>query len=144
MEKSPLFIENENIINSLIYKVEEEIFNKTRCVVKLVVNESHNSNTIHELIHFEVLRFCKFWNVNTDYLTQVTRKTEVIEMRSIIYHYLKTKYKYVTLQQIAEYFGGKDHSTVSNGIKRANKFLTTRDPLFSFYYDKIKHLYNAK
>lgn len=68
------------------------------------------------------------------YFTTKTRKREIVEMRFLASLLLRKYYPNITLKQIAQLYGGQDHTSVMNGLSRANELLDINDPVFSFKY----------
>ncbi|MCO5253605.1 MAG: hypothetical protein M9892_04470 [Bacteroidetes bacterium] len=52
------------------------------------------------------------------------------DYRAICY-YLLRKYTKITLKRAGTLFGGRDHSTIINGLKQANDFIATHDKFFT-------------
>lgn len=66
-----------------------------------------------------------------------TRIRPIVEMRFIASVLLRQYFPGLTLQQIAKYFGGQDHSSVINAISRANELIYVRDAPFMKKYNKV-------
>lgn len=69
-------------------------------------------------------------DMNPECYRMKTRVRSVVEMRFIASMFLRQYFPALTLQQIAAYFGGQDHSSVINGISRAYSLLHIRDTQF--------------
>lgn len=54
-------------------------------------------------------------DVGVDLIKEKTRKSEIVIVRFIMM-YLMKKYTIMSLKSIGEYFSGRDHSTVINGL----------------------------
>lgn len=54
-------------------------------------------------------------DVSVDLIKEKTRKSEIVIVRFIMM-YLMKKYTIMSLKSIGEYFSGRDHSTVINGL----------------------------
>lgn len=68
-----------------------------------------------------------------------TRVRPVVELRFVASLLLRQHFPALTLQQIAAYFGGQDHSSVINGISRAHNLLYVRDiPFVKKYNTALK------
>jgi chromosomal replication initiation ATPase DnaA len=63
-----------------------------------------------------------------------TRKREVVELRFLASLLLRKYYPGITLKQIAQLYGGQDHTSVMNGLARANDLLDINDPVFTYRY----------
>lgn len=69
-----------------------------------------------------------------NYFQTKTRKREIVELRFLASLLLRRYYPNITLKQIAQLYGGQDHTSVMNGLSRANELLDINDPVFSFKY----------
>lgn len=74
-------------------------------------------------------------DMNPECYRMKTRIRNVVEMRFIASVFLRQYFPALTLQQIAAYFGGQDHSSVINGITRAYNLLHIRDAQFLAKYN---------
>ncbi|HYD20505.1 MAG TPA: helix-turn-helix domain-containing protein [Flavipsychrobacter sp.] len=63
-----------------------------------------------------------------------TRKREVVELRFLASLLLRKYYPGITLKQIAQLYGGQDHTSVMNGLARGNDLLDIKDPIFTYRY----------
>ncbi len=68
------------------------------------------------------------------YFQTKTRKREIVELRFLASLLLRRYYPNITLKQIAQLYGGQDHTSVMNGLARANELLDINDPVFCFKY----------
>ena len=66
--------------------------------------------------------------------TTKTRKREIVELRFLASLLLRKYYPGITLKQIAVLYGGQDHTSVMNGLARANDLLDINDPVFTYKY----------
>lgn len=72
--------------------------------------------------------------------TPTSRKREKVAARSVSMYFMK-QYTRLSLQQIGELHGGRDHATVLYGIKETEKFVNMADPLvFPTYLLSKKNL----
>ncbi|MBL7719893.1 MAG: hypothetical protein JNL72_13730 [Flavipsychrobacter sp.] len=69
-----------------------------------------------------------------EYFTTKTRKREIVEMRFLASYLLRKYYPRITLKEIARLYGGQDHTSVMNGLTRANELLDIQDPVFTYRY----------
>ncbi len=74
-------------------------------------------------------------DMNPECYRMKTRVRNIVEMRFIASIFMRQYFPALTLQQIAAYFGGQDHSSVINGISRAYELLHTRDTQFVAKYN---------
>lgn len=66
-----------------------------------------------------------------------TRVRNVVELRFIATLFLRQYFPALTLQQIAAYFGGQDHSSVINGLSRAYNLIYIQDAEFLKKYNAV-------
>ncbi len=64
-----------------------------------------------------------------------SREREISELRFIGAHFLRTHFPKLTLHQIAALFGGQDHTSIINGLTRANNLIYTGDARFLEKYN---------
>ncbi len=64
------------------------------------------------------------FGISKKLLKSRSRKKEVLIPRQVVM-YLAKEYLGLTLQKIGDYFGGKDHTTVLNSIRKVQKLLST-------------------
>jgi chromosomal replication initiation ATPase DnaA len=68
-----------------------------------------------------------------------SRMRDIVELRFIGALLLRRHFPAVTLQQIAAFFGGQDHSSILSGIARANDLIYVSDERFiQKYYTALK------
>ena len=65
-----------------------------------------------------------------------TRARNIVEMRFIAAVLLRSNFPKITLQQIAAFFGGQDHTSVLSGLARAYNLIHTGDYRFLTKYNK--------
>ncbi len=63
-----------------------------------------------------------------------TRIRNVVELRFIAALCLRSNFPTITLQQIAAFFGGQDHTSVINGLTRAYALIYAGDESFTKKY----------
>ena len=73
--------------------------------------------------------------MNAELYKAHTRKREVAELRFIAAMFIRVHFPDVTLVQIAEYFGGQDHTSILKGMARANDLILTGDERFIQKYN---------
>ncbi len=71
-----------------------------------------------------------------------TRTRNVAELRYIGALLLRSHFPKVTLNEIAAFFGGMDHSSIMSGMCRANKLICTGDDRFLKKYNKALNSVN--
>ena len=63
------------------------------------------------------------------------RDRNIVEMRFLAGMLLRRYFPALTLTQIANYFGGQDHTSVMHGISKAHNLIYVRDPAFVKKYN---------
>jgi chromosomal replication initiation ATPase DnaA len=63
------------------------------------------------------------------------RDRNIVELRFLAGMLLRRYFPALTLQQIANYFGGQDHTSVIHGISKAHSLIYVRDPAFVKKYN---------
>jgi chromosomal replication initiation ATPase DnaA len=71
-----------------------------------------------------------------------TRTRNVAELRYIGALLLRSHFPKITLNEIATFFGGMDHSSIMSGMCRANKLICTGDDRFLKKYNKALNSVN--
>ena len=64
-----------------------------------------------------------------------TRERNIVELRFIAALLMRRNFPKMTLQQIATLFGGQDHTSIMNGVARANDLIYIGDPGFVKKYN---------
>jgi chromosomal replication initiator protein len=82
------------------------------------------------------------FNVSLDDLLSGTRKKEVANARQIAM-FICQNYTNMSLKAIGEYFGGRDHSTVSHASRTVTERLEN-DPLYKNIIDALKAKLNLR
>lgn len=71
-----------------------------------------------------------------------SRMREITELRFIGAIFLRKYFPQITLNQIAAFYGGQDHTSVLNGLARANDLLYTGDVRFIKKYNRVLNMVN--
>ena len=103
--------------------------------VKNLVFEEENTGRKVDIDHLADVVASEF-GISKKLLKSRSRKKEILIPRQMVM-YLAKEYLGLTLQKIGDYFGGKDHTTVLNSIRKIQKLLSTDRTL-------QKHLYSIK
>ena len=69
---------------------------------------------------------------------QKCRARDTVELRFIASRLLRTYYPGITLKRISAFFGGQDHSSVINGLERAESLLSVNDDIFTRKYERAQ------
>lgn len=82
-------------------------------------------------------------DMNPELYRKKNRARDIVDMRFIASVMLRQFFPALTLQQIAAYFGGQDHTSVMNGISRAHSLIYARDNSFTSKYNTALKSVNA-
>jgi len=82
-------------------------------------------------------------NMSPECYKMKTRVRNIVELRFIASILLRQHFPALTLQQIASYFGGQDHTSVINAISRAHNLLYVRDEQFIKKYNTVLKSINS-
>lgn len=74
-------------------------------------------------------------DMNPECYKMKSRVRNVVELRFIASLFLRQHFPALTLHQIANYFGGQDHSSVINGLSRAYNLIYIQDAQFLKKYN---------
>ena len=83
----------------------------------------------------------KYFSLREDDLFKDTKSNNIAYPRQVAMYLIKN-YTNLTLKQIGDFFGGKDHSTVINGIKKIEKKLDSDPSLEKTIEDLLKDIKN--
>ncbi len=72
-----------------------------------------------------------------------TRVRNIVELRFIAALCLRSNFPNITLQKIAAYFGGQDHTSIINGITRAYELIYAGDEIFLKKYNAVSAAVNS-
>jgi chromosomal replication initiator protein len=73
-----------------------------------------------------------------DYTAQ-TRKARHVLLRQMAAVFLRRHFPDMSLRQIGDYFGGREHTSVLHAIKSSESFLENQDELFVTNYKAIEN-----
>ncbi len=66
-----------------------------------------------------------------------SRERSIVDLRFIAAYLLRNYFPGITLHQITLYFGGQDHTSIMNGLARAEMLLATGDERFIKKYETV-------
>jgi chromosomal replication initiation ATPase DnaA len=116
---------------SITRAAEQQIKSKTGMRVNLMLcADSHLNRTPEQLIAIVI----EALGMTATDLSRKSRKRDVVELRFIVATLLRTYFPSLTLLQISVHFGGQDHTSVLNGLARAQCLLQVKDPSFTTKY----------
>lgn len=71
-----------------------------------------------------------------------SRQRPIVELRFIASHFLRSYFPTITLLHISYYFGGFDHTSIINGLTRANNLIACGDEQFLTKYQTVLNSVN--
>lgn len=105
----------------------------TKNVLKEQLKEKRENITIEHIVKF----VCKELNVKPSELRSKTRSKNIVYARRVSI-YLARSLTQNTMPQLAQYFGMKDHTTISHTMKKINELLKT-DENFKVKIDELNN-----
>lgn len=102
-------------------------------VTILLYPEEDEFKTPENLLHIIALAL----DMNPRCYAMKTRLRNIAELRFIGALFLRMNFPRITLHQIAELYGGQDHSSVISGLARAHNLIYTADPRFMQKYNTV-------
>jgi chromosomal replication initiation ATPase DnaA len=120
---------------------QQKIKNKTGMTVNvLLCPESLNViKTPERMLHVIAIAL----NMGHECYKKRSRERNIVELRFIAATLLRAHFPHITLQQIAAFFGGLDHSSVISGLTRANDLICTGDLRFIDKYNTALRCVNT-
>ena len=99
-------------------------------IAKEALSEMFDNNNVGNSVSIDNIKqiICQYFKISQSDLESKSREKKVVEPRQIAM-YLSKKYASKTLSEIANSFGGKDHSTVIHAVKKINQEISTQGPL---------------
>jgi len=97
------------------------------------------NRTPQRLLHVIALAL----DMNPECYRTRSRVRSIVELRFLASLLLRRYFPALTLQQIGAYFGGQDHTSVINGISRANELIYVRDASFVKKYNTVINSVNS-
>lgn len=67
-----------------------------------------------------------------------SRTRDIVELRFLAAMFLRRHFPHITLHQIAELYGGHDHTSIISGLARANNLIYTGDTRFINKYNTVE------
>ena len=110
---------------------QQQIKDKTGMQVTMVLYPSENTTkTPERMLHIIAAAL----NESPHSFKIKSRVRNIVELRFIAALCLRSNFPMITLQQIASFFGGQDHSSIINGLTRANDLIYSGDEKFLCKY----------
>ena len=117
----------------------QEIRVRTGMSVNVLLYGTENTlNSPRRMLHVIAIAL----DMSPDSYKLKTRDRNVVDLRFIGALFLRKHFPMVTLFQIAEIFGGQDHSSIISGIARAHNLLYTGDERFTTKYNAAQNSVN--
>jgi chromosomal replication initiation ATPase DnaA len=121
-----------NTVRHIARMAEQQIKTKTGMRVNIMLY----SNEADEQTPEEMLRVIAIaLGMNSDAYKLKTRERHIVELRFIAALLMRRNFPKMTLHQIATLFGGQDHTSIINGVARANDLIYIGDPRFVKKYN---------
>ena len=76
--------------------------------------------------------------MNPDNYSKKSKKREVVTLRFLASLFIRQYWPKYPLKDIAELFGGQDHTTIINGLNSGANYLDTGDEQFTTKYNIVK------
>lgn len=122
-------------------EIQNKLFQWQSELRQLVGNEHIQVQAFYPLKRYEPIEtvadiVCQETNVGMDLIRKKTRKRYVVIARHLICFFGR-KCTRLSLTEIGNFIGGRDHTTVIHGGNHIKDMLDTRDPEISEYVAKI-------
>lgn len=124
-----------NLIHELMAECESEIRKRTGLSVRLNMTV-RESKDIEPCVLLEVVADSLGMSMG-DYQLR-TRKTKYVVLRQLATVFMKRFYPHMSLSRIADYFGGRHHTTMIYALRQTEQFLENGDELFVASYNMIE------
>ena len=102
---------------------------------KVIPAKKANEDATANVINIAKQEICDYYKITIKDIDSDSRKKNIAYARQILMHILRTKYN-ISLQQIGDNLGKRDHTTVSHGIDKIDELLKN-DELTKQDYDII-------
>ena len=105
----------------------------------LIVPEQNNEEEGSQNVAKVKKVVANYYNITVTDLASTTRKAEILFPRQIAIYLIRILYN-IPLQKIGDFFGGKDHTTISHGFDKIKKMIETDWTVKAAVDDLIKLL----
>lgn len=107
--------------------------------MRMLRRRNENLNSAFQLKRaYDIIDYvCKYCGVPKEDVLKYGRKRPAVDVRHICAFFIRKKTA-LSLKQIGEIFGGKDHTSILNSIKQVNTFLSSKED--TDIKDIINHL----
>lgn len=128
-----------NTARHIARSAQRQIKDKTGMKVTLLLYPSDNTfKTPEQMLKIVAIAL----GMNPDCYKMKTRVRNVVEMRFIAAMFLRANFPDITLNQIANLFGGQDHSSIISGLTRGHNLIYTGDLRFMTKYSTVQKAVN--
>lgn len=109
-------------------------------------SQKHMKQVRYSLLSSLIQSCCEAIEIKRDHVIGPSKKTTVLFVRYSICHLAKETIKGVTLKEIGEKLGGRDHTTIINALNNVEDLLATNNQEFAsiFYRCQDSFLNNQK
>jgi len=134
-----------------IERSNPELMEKLEQITRLVDNFNRSNDKFKIELHIAKNDFkgylklenimdsvCKKTKLTPEYLTMESRVPSIIIPRQVC-HYMASKRSKHTSSEIGRYFGGKDHATVLNSVKKIQNRLDTDKTFREEWYEFLNN-----
>ena len=125
--------ELEQVVNRLVFSVynlkgsDAVSLQDAIDAVSSLVGTNELSTQLNEQKIINVV--ADYYNLTPSQLTGKSREAQVALARHIAMYIIRNMIQDVSWSKIGDMFGGKDHTTVMNGVQKVDKLLKTDEPL---------------
>ena len=124
----------ESAARHIARTAQQKIRKTTGMTVNVLLYPNDDAmKTPEQLLHVVAMSL----NMGSDCYRLRTRKRDIVELRFIAAMLMRMNFPNVTLQQIAGYFGGQDHSSILSGLTRAQDLIYTGELRFLTKYNAV-------
>ena len=121
------------------FNIEFSLENAKSSLDSLIVPEQNDEEEGSQNVAKVKKVVANYYNITVTDLSSTTRKAEILFPRQIAIYLIRTLYN-VPLQKIGDFFGGKDHTTISHGFDKIKKMIDNDWTVKAAIEDLIKLL----
>lgn len=159
MEADGIYMEDE-LVQYVAQSVDTNIRELEGVLISLIAHASLNKKQINLALAKDVLKnivqeidtevsmdyiqktVAAYFKISVENLKSKSRKRELVTARQAAMYFIK-QYTTHSLKSIGQYFGGRDHSTVSHALHAVEDLLDT-EPLFKKAFEELQQKVKVK
>ncbi len=111
-----------SVYAKLEHKKDELTVDKAEEILKDIISKNKNQELTPDFIIHVV---SEHMNIPYDDIISSKRTSDIATARQIAMYLCRKYFEHVSLQQVGSYLGGRDHSTVLNGVEKIKKLMAT-------------------